>query len=312
MHVRKHSDQGFDDFRRERKRVRAKLGPQASVLGYDNQALRELEQVEAREVRDQQLTREVHEFFAEATRQAAAIVNKVSTEAKEEVGRQLESEVESFLIDALSRMNSFVVSVMQQRRGGNIAETQVEPHVGHIVGQDLDEFRWAGTAETGDKHIGQDPFATPLEEVQREFRAVVSEMDATANPVASIEDHLVAQAEAPTADAPVDDDAAPTSDDALANYAAQAGAVPPVSDDHEPVDAPTAATPPAAKSVAADSPPAAAARADNGGGQGHGVDAELEGFKAALKALVRQGVMKREEARAAWQARLVSVGRATE
>jgi hypothetical protein len=36
--------------------------------------------------------------------------------------------------------------------------------------------------------------------------------------------------------------------------------------------------------------------------------AELERFKGALKALVRQGVMNRDEARAAWQARLASLG----
>src|SRR5690606_2533202 len=76
MQPRNNTDQ-FDAFRSERKRVRAKLGPQTSVLGYENNALRELEKVEAREVRDQQLTREVHDFFAAATRQAAAIVEKV-------------------------------------------------------------------------------------------------------------------------------------------------------------------------------------------------------------------------------------------
>ena len=69
----------FDAFRRDRKKVRAMLGPQNSVLGYENQALRELEQVEAREVREQQLSREVHDFFAEATKQAASIVEKVSS-----------------------------------------------------------------------------------------------------------------------------------------------------------------------------------------------------------------------------------------
>jgi hypothetical protein len=34
----------------------------------------------------------------------------------------------------------------------------------------------------------------------------------------------------------------------------------------------------------------------------------LERFKGALKALVRQGVMSRDEARAAWQARLQALG----
>ena len=39
------------------------------------------------------------------------------------------------------------------------------------------------------------------------------------------------------------------------------------------------------------------------------VEEELEQFKGALKALVRQGVMKRDEAQAAWSARLKSCRR---
>jgi hypothetical protein len=35
---------------------------------------------------------------------------------------------------------------------------------------------------------------------------------------------------------------------------------------------------------------------------------ELDRFKGTLKALVRQGVMSKEEARAAWQARLATMG----
>jgi hypothetical protein len=281
MH-RSHSDQGFDDFRRERKRVRAKLGPQASVLGYENQALRELEQVEAAEVRDQQLTREVHDFFAEATKQAAAIVNKVATQAKVEVGERLEGEVESFLIDTLSRMNRFVVTVMQQRHNPSVAEAQVEPHVGHIVGEGLDEFRWEGTTETRDAHIGQDPFETDLEEVQREFRAVVGEM-VHAEPVASMEEHMVAQ----TAD----------DDDAADRYGSEAP-------DDEQADEQAHA--PTAKTAA---PAATKAGADDTEDGPRDIAAELESFKGALKALVRQRVMQREEARAAWNARLAALGR---
>jgi hypothetical protein len=40
------------------------------------------------------------------------------------------------------------------------------------------------------------------------------------------------------------------------------------------------------------------------------VEQELETFKNALKALVRQGIMQRDEAKAAWNARLVALGRA--
>lgn len=292
MHVRKHTDQGFDDFVRERKRVRAKLGPQQSVLGYENQALRELEQVEAREVRDQQLTREVHDFFAAATQKAAAIVERVAHEAQAQAGQQLEVEVERFLIDALSRMNTFVVNLMQQRRYANVAETQIEPHVGHIVGPGLDEFRWEGTAAIPDKHIGQDPFATTVEEVQREFRAAVGAMQGVAEPVASIEDHLVAETE--TEDVPSDASVPAPADGAEA----------------EPGDADGAAA-----AAATDRPAAAEPTVQPDGADAEhepSPDQELAAYKNALKALVRQGVMRREEARAAWLTRLAALGRSPE
>lgn len=264
MHAQS-SDQGFDSFRRERKRLQSKIGTGNRVLGYENEALRELEAVEQREVRDQQLTREVHEFFATATRQAATIVERVAKDAQAEAGQRLEQEVESFLIDALARMNTFVVAVLQQRRAP-VADQQMEPKVGNLVGQLLDEFRWAGTAEVGDKHIGQDPFATDIDDVRREFRAVAEEAAAAAkeNAASPIEEHLVA-------------------------------------------DVATGETP---SPAAAPAPPAAPASETEPpqGDLGPTPQEELERFKSALKSLVRQGTMTRDEARAAWQTRLHSLG----
>lgn len=261
------SDQGFDNFRRERKRIQSKMGGNTRVLGYENDALRELEAVELREVRDQQLTREVHEFFASATKQAAGIVERVAKDAQVETGERIEQEMESFLIDALARMNTFVVTVLQQRRAP-VAEQSMEPKVANLVGQSLDEFRWAGTADVGDKHIGQDPFATDLDDVRREFRAAAHEAaGAAANTAAPIEEHLVGQ-QHPA------DEAAP---------APAAVAAPPA-----PAEAPAAAAEPAVEDAAA---------------------LELERFKGALKSLVKQGTMTREEARAAWQTRLQALGR---
>jgi hypothetical protein len=148
---------GFDDFRWERKRSQSKR-PQPNALGYAaNEALKELEQVEAKEVLDQQLTREVHDFFAAATRQAAGIVERVARDAEAEAGQRVEQEMEAFLFDALSRMNAFVVAVLQHKRGP-VAETDLEPRIANIVGAALDRFRNEGTAELYDKHIGQDPF----------------------------------------------------------------------------------------------------------------------------------------------------------
>jgi hypothetical protein len=265
------SDTSFDNFRRERKRMQAKLGLTAQrPATYDNDALRELEQVEAREVREQQLTREVHEFFASATRQAANIVEKVSRDAEAQAGLLVEQEMESFLIDALARMNTFVVTVLQQRRSP-LAEEHVEPKVANLVGPSLDEFRFAGTAEVGDKHIGQDPFDTDVDEVRAEFRAQVGESSTEKPPenATPIDQHLVASV-APETPA----DGAPATE-------ASAGK-------------PGAAAP---KSAAPAGGPALPTPA-----------AELERFKTALKTLVTQGTMTRDEARAAWQTRLQTIG----
>jgi hypothetical protein len=274
------SDQGFDDYRKERQRMRAKLGPPARVLGWENNALRELEQVEAKEVRDQQLTREVHEFFSAATRQAANIVERVAKDAQEQAGAKVQTDMEAFLIDALTRMNAFVMSLMHSKRSHVTAETEMEPLVRNIVGASLDGFRFDGSAETAEKHVGQDPFATDVEDVCREFRAQVG--DGANAAAAEIEDHLVAEMTRGGPDAGSEDDAdeeaggpqepvAPTAR-SMARAAAQPQASP------EPSAPPT-------------------------GGAG-----DLDRFKEALKALVRQGTMTKDEARAAWQTRLQSVG----
>lgn len=287
MTVRKFSDQGFDDFRKERKRMQAKIGPQGPAANdnYENRALRELEQAEAKEVREQQLTREVHDFFAAATKQAAAIVDRVSKDAQQVTGERVEQEMESFLIDSLARMNTLVMTIMQQRHG-QVAETQLEPRIGNLVGTPLDEFRFAGTADIGDKHIGQDPFATAVDEVQREFRLQVGPTTSPDHSAVPIDQHLVAAVtEAVTGPAPTP----------------KTGAMPSV----PPTSRTTANVAPSATAVAQ---PAAAAATPATTEASANVHEELERFKGALKALVRQGVMTKEEARAAWQTRLQALG----
>lgn len=275
MTVRNFSDQGFDDFRKERKRMQAKLGPQAPTLNYENQALRELEQAEAREARDQKLTREVHDFFAAATRQAASIVEKVAKDALQATGALVDEEMEQFLIDALTRMNTFIVTVLRERRGP-IAETQLEPSLENIVGASLDQFRWAGTAEVDDKHIGQDPFETAVDDVQREFREQVGQSAAAEQP-ASIDEHRVAALQG-------EENSEPAHDGEAANESL-------------PVVAPTTRTSAAAmvRAAAAAVAPAPTPTAPRN---------DIDRFKEALKSLVKQGMMTREEARAAWQARV--------
>jgi len=282
MTVRKFSDQGFDDYRKERKRMQAKLGPQGPAHSYDNQALRELEQAEAREARDQRLTREVHDFFQAATKQAASIVDKVAKDAMEATGERVEQEMEAFLIDSLARMNTFIVTVLQERRGP-IAEALIEPSVGNIVGKSLDDFRWEGTADVLDKHIGQDPFDTAVDEVRREFREQVGQSagpdDVSAVP---IDQHLVATVQG--------DPAAPVAA-AVQQPTPEAAKLPAV--------AATTRTTAVAPVPAAAAPVAPSVAGGN---------KDLDRFKEALKTLVRQGTMTREEARAAWQTRLQTMG----
>lgn len=289
MTVRNFTDQGFDDYRKARKRMQAKIGAQGQDAGYENHALRELEKVEAKEFREQQLTREVHDFFAAATKQAAAIVDRVAQDVQQMTGERVEQEMESFLIDSLTRMNTLVMTVLQQRRGP-IAETQLEPRVANLVGAPLDEFRWAGTAETGDRHIGQDPFATAVDEVQREFRQQVPASSATDDAV-PIDQHLVASvASVEQPDQATEPVPAPVA--ASASAAVEPSALPSVT--------PTTRT---SSAVAPRPPePAAAAVEPN-------PNDELERFKSALRALVKQGVMTKDEARAAWQTRLQALGR---
>lgn len=249
-------DEGFEKYRKERQRRRLTAEP-VRPLGEQHHALRELEQVEHREQVERQLSREVHEFLECATKTAANIVQKVAASARERVCAQLESEMEDFLLDAAARLNHFVGDMLSSRRG-QVAEQRMEPHVHNLVGAPLDGFRWAGTANLADKHIGQDPFAIEVEDVSREFRA---QMPAHPEP---------------------------------ADAAAGAGA--------PPSPAGGGSTPDVATSAAAvAAPPSAAAAAPEP------ADAELESFKAMLKDLVKQGLMTRDEARAAWQQRLARV-----
>ena len=118
MESPKQFDDGFEAFRRERAQEESHRGKDSEGENPQSQVCREIEQVEARERHQQQLSREVHEFFAAATNKAASLVEKVSSDAAREAGQRLQSEVDEFLLDAKTRMNELIVAVMQQRRDG--------------------------------------------------------------------------------------------------------------------------------------------------------------------------------------------------
>jgi len=155
-----HDQQGFENFRRERNKRRMEAGP-LRPMGQNASVLRELEEVEAREVRNQQLTREVHEFFAEATRTAASIVTQVAEHAETEVQAAVTHEMTEFLAETMRRVQQFVELVQVSTPEG-VAQRDVEVNMQNIVGHVLDSFRFAGDAVTAEAHVGQDPFRTPL------------------------------------------------------------------------------------------------------------------------------------------------------
>lgn len=285
MTLRSQNDEDFERFRKERKRAQPRPSSAPAASDFDSEALRELQQVEQREMRDKKLTREVHDFFAEATAQAKSIVERVSRDAETEATQRVEKDMEAFLIDALTRMNTFVVKMMREKRGP-VAETQVEPSVGNIVGRMLDEFRFAGTAAVGDKHLGQDPFQTDVDEVQREFKSRIGTMRKDdGQGVVPIDRRAVAMIELEEdEDTMVEDEPSPTPQMA-------------------PI-APEVVLPPAPPAVTRTTAVAPVVAPTDVGVDGQ----EMERFRAALKTLVRQGQMTREEALAAWKVKIDARG----
>lgn len=251
------NDPEFEQYRRERQRRRLETSAAGRPAGEKGETLRLLEMAEADEIRDRRLSREVHEFFETATRIAAGIVSKVAEGAQAEAAERLATEMRDFLLDALRRMNGFVQAVVQRHDGPEM-EACLEPQMRNLVGRTLDGFRALGSAAA--RHLGQDPFATDPDEVQRELQKARSESarasavaaESTGEPLQpAIEEHLVAELHR----------------DAAASAAAAAAAQP-------------------------------------AGETSDGIQSELERFKAVLKGLVRQGLMSKDEARAAWRARI--------
>ncbi|MGE3174097.1 MAG: hypothetical protein AB7O97_15830 [Planctomycetota bacterium] len=260
---------GFENYRRERERLRRLgIGDKRPLSGPAN-ALRELEAVEAREERDRQLSLEMQDFFESATRTAAEIVQKVASSAKVRIDEQLSDEMEEFLLDSITRMQGLITAVLRTN-SNSTAEQVIEPLMHNLVGSMLDGFRSAGTAET-DKHLGVDPMATDLEDVKREFEAKIPHV---------VEDELPAvqptvRVDPFAATPPPELDARPPIEEHL------------VAEVHEPenpqADAGDAPEPEEPKAVAPEQ--------------------DLQRFKQALESLVRQGQMTKEEARAALKAR---------
>lgn len=179
----------FESFRRERLRNKRRQ-PGAGEVGFDAGPLRELQAYEARELHDQQVSREVQEFFHAATRQAASLVEKVAREAENKAGERIRSEMDAFLRDAMTRVTALVEQWdhgATDHSGAATPEQGLQPSVKNL-GSNLDLFRNQGTASTASKHLGLNPLAVSVADVMRMLRG-----QATAK-VADIEEHLVATA----------------------------------------------------------------------------------------------------------------------
>jgi len=151
------SDSNFEKFRRERRQRRAQFGGMPATAAKPH-AASDVEAYEARQVHETRLTRDVQDFLAEATKQAASIVEKVTQIAEAEAAQRLAREMQEFLEETVRRAARFM-TLVQARAQPGAAVQDIEPQVHNLVGQVLDGFRSEGTAQLPDKHIGQDPFA---------------------------------------------------------------------------------------------------------------------------------------------------------
>ncbi len=146
------TDPNFESFRRQRKRAQVRYAGPA----HTDPVTREIQEYESKQIHEARLTREVHEFLEDATRQAASIVEKVTVAAEIEVAERLQTEMQTFLAETVRRATTFLLQVQTKR--GRASLTDLEPQVSNLVGPALDAFRFEGTAQLKDKHIGQDPF----------------------------------------------------------------------------------------------------------------------------------------------------------
>lgn len=260
----KDASSSFERFRRERaaKGKGRSIGPANSKA---NDALAELEAYERRELQEERLRSEMNEFFDQAQRQAAVIVDKVSKAEREHSSTQLSQEMDAFLTETMRRMTQLVSRVVGSDPKGLLAEANLDAAMSNLAGSVLDGFRQEGTPETSAAHLGKDPLSVDLTALRREIDSILAE--AGPEPEVVPEKPLRAM---------VDVEAHPIVDLMRSDAQAQTSAG---------KDQPVA--PEAAK----------------GGAAKQTLDVDTLRFREVLRGLVRKGLMSEEEARSAWYAR---------
>lgn len=260
----KDASSSFERFRRERaaKGKSRSIGPANSKA---NDALAELEAYERRELQEERLRSEMNEFFDQAHRQAAVIVDKVSKAEREHSATQLSQEMDAFLTETMRRMTQLVSRVVGSDPKGLLAEANLDAAMSNLAGSVLDGFRQEGTPETSAAHLGKDPLSVDLTALRREIDSILAE--AGPEPEVVPEKPLRAM---------VDVEAHPIVDLMSTDVKAQVD-----SGKDQPV------TPEAGK----------------GGAAKQALDVDTLRFREVLRGLVRKGLMSEEEARSAWYAR---------
>jgi len=266
---KKDTDSDFEAYREERNYRRRQRTKTERPHGAANKVWAELNAQEEGEIQDQLLTREVHDFFSGATKMAADIVSKVTEEHEEEVGQRLRDEMEEFLRETIRRASEFI-DVLGE--GGERGEEILEADMKNLVGRVLDEFRAEGTAQVEDKHLGQDPFMTDVEVGKTTRAGDGAEVDDDLGiPTQRIDPSELALV-SPTAETPdEEEELLPGSFDAKAE----------------------------------------ASLGDLGVGKPDGpamTEAEKTKLREALKTMVRQGLMSKDEARETYRARIGKQG----
>lgn len=260
----KDASSSFERFRRERA-AKGKVRSVGPANAKANEALAELEAYERRELQEERLRSEVSEFFDQAHRQAAVIVDKVSKVEREQSSSQLSHEMQAFLTETMRRMTQLVSRVVGSDPKGRIAEANLDAAMSNLAGPVLDGFRQEGTAETSIMHLGKDPLSVDVAALRREIDSILAE----AGPEPEVVPEKPLRAMVDVEKHPIVDlmrSEAQVQADAAKAQAAQAEGDKPVADKSK-------------------------------------LDADTLRFREVLRGLVRKGLMSEEEARSAWYAR---------
>ncbi len=152
----------FEEFRRDRNFRRRQTQTTQRPDG-NREVWEELEAREASQLNDEILNAECDDFFTDATRFVATIVQRVSSDRQQEITETLRLEMETFLCDSIRHATNMIINLDWKRAKDATGEETFEPSLKNLDGKDLDGFRAEGTAQLGDKHFGQDPFGTELD-----------------------------------------------------------------------------------------------------------------------------------------------------